>query len=149
MYMQDKKSGTVFETSTHWGDGFEELTKAEGQRLYKAQTAAELRKMLKAGQTVYTNCTHVSSSGMTRHISLHIVKKGEIVDITRRASIVIGWKQSNNGGMIVGGCGMDMGFHAVYTLGRLLWPKGTRKPHGTRNGAPDRDGGYALKQSWL
>jgi hypothetical protein len=86
---------------------------------------------------------------MTRHISIYIVHKGEIVNISRRASIVTGWKQSNNGGLVVGGCGMDMGFHTVYTLGRYLWPKGTRKPHGTRNGAPDKDGGYALKHSWL
>lgn len=52
-------------------------------------------------------------------------------------------------GIKVGGTGMDMGFHLVYGLGRTLWPDGTAKPHGTRNGEPDRDGGYALKHSWL
>ncbi|AFU86493.1 hypothetical protein D869_gp090 [Caulobacter phage CcrRogue] len=52
-------------------------------------------------------------------------------------------------GIKVGGCGMDMGFHLVYSLGRTLWPNGTKKPHGSRNGEPDRDGGYALKHSWL
>lgn len=52
-------------------------------------------------------------------------------------------------GIKVGGCGMDMGFHVVYNLGYNLWPKGTKKPHGTRNGEPDRDGGYALNHKWL
>uniref|UniRef100_A0AB74UFV0 Uncharacterized protein n=1 Tax=Caulobacter phage BL57 TaxID=3348355 RepID=A0AB74UFV0_9VIRU len=52
-------------------------------------------------------------------------------------------------GIKVGGCGMDMGFHLVYSLGRTLWPNGTPKPHSTRNGEPDRDGGYALKKEWL
>lgn len=52
-------------------------------------------------------------------------------------------------GIKVGGCGMDMGFHVVYSLGSVLWPKGTPKPHSTRNGEPDRAGGYALKHSWL
>jgi hypothetical protein len=42
-----------------------------------------------------------------------------------------------------------MGFAAVYNLGYALWPNGTPEPHGTRNGVPDRDGGYALKQCWL
>lgn len=37
----------------------------------------------------------------------------------------------------------------VYSLGRTLWPDGTRAPHGRRNGQPDSDGGYALKHSWL
>ncbi len=149
MYMQDKATGEVFETNSHWGERFEELTKAKGAELYREQTARDLRKLIKAGQTVYTNCEHVSASGMSRRISLYVVHKGEIVNITRRASIVTGWTLSDKGGLNVGGCGMDMGFSTVYTLGRYLWPKGTRKPHGTRNGAPDRDGGYALKHSWL
>ena len=53
------------------------------------------------------------------------------------------------GGLVIGGCGMDMGFHVVYNLGRAMWPDGTPDPHGTRNGEPDRDGGYALKHRWL
>lgn len=52
-------------------------------------------------------------------------------------------------GIKVHGCGMDMGFHLVYNLGRTIWPNGTPKPHGKRNGDPDRDGGYALKKVWL
>jgi hypothetical protein len=56
---------------------------------------------------------------------------------------------SDRQGIKVGGCGMDMGFHLVYSLGSTLWPKGTPKPHGTSNGEPDRAGGYALKKEWL
>lgn len=52
-------------------------------------------------------------------------------------------------GLKVSGCGMDMGFHLVYNLGATLWPKGTKKPHGTRNGEPDSCGGYALQHRWL
>ena len=55
----------------------------------------------------------------------------------------------DRGGLRLGGCGMDMGFQAVYSLGRAMWPNGTPKPHGTRNGDPDSDGGYALKHTWL
>jgi hypothetical protein len=52
-------------------------------------------------------------------------------------------------GIKIGGCGMDMGFALVYNLGSTIWPKGTPKPHGRRNGEPDSDGGYALKHVWL
>lgn len=52
-------------------------------------------------------------------------------------------------GIKIGGAGMDMGFALVYNLGRTMWPKGTKKPHGTRNGVPDGDGGYALAHAWL
>jgi len=43
----------------------------------------------------------------------------------------------------------DMGFQIVYQLGQRMWPDGTPKPHGRRNGQPDSAGGYALKHQWL
>jgi hypothetical protein len=46
-------------------------------------------------------------------------------------------------GITVGGGGMDMGFHLVYNLGRVLWPFGFKRA-GKRC-----DGGYALRQEWL
>lgn len=52
-------------------------------------------------------------------------------------------------GIKAGGCGMDMGFNLVYNLGATMWPKGTPKPHGSRNGESDTAGGYALNHSWL
>lgn len=58
-------------------------------------------------------------------------------------------RAQRNGGIKCDGCGMDMGFQLVYSLGRTLWPLGTHEPHGKRNGQPDREGGYALKHRWL
>lgn len=101
-------------------------------------------------QTIYTCLRHVSSSGMTRAISLHIVRGKEIVDISWAAARALEMKiDQNHGGIRIGGCGMDMGFALVYDLGRVLWPNGTRRPHSERNGQPDRDGGYALTHRWL
>ena|ERR1035437_1828097 len=51
-----------------------------------------------------------------------------------------------------GGCGMDMGFHLVYNLGRTLFPEGFKVEGRGRNGDAsgwDKDGGYALKQRWI
>ena len=109
-------------------------------------TAMRNLRKLKPGQTIYFVVTRVARSGMQRSIEFYIPRKGTIEKITWEMSRVLGYRvDQKNGGLIVGGCGMDMGFHCVYTLGHKLWPKGTKRPHGTRNGQPDRDGGYALK----
>lgn len=125
------------------------LKKSEGQSLYRAQTIADLLEILKPGQTIYTRLHSVSKSGMSRRISLHIAQASEIIDITYRAAVAMGNKVSDKGGIVVSGYGMDMGFHLVYSLGYSLWPNGTPEPHGSRNGAPDSNGGYALKHQWM
>ena len=112
------------------------------------ESRAYLLKALKPGATVLTVLRNVSRSGMSRRIDLYTVHKGETVYLSGSAAVVMGDPRPNDG-IKVGGCGMDMGFHLVYNLGATLWPKGTPKPHGSRNGVPDSDGGYALKQSWL
>lgn len=84
-----------------------------------------LDRQLIPGSIVYTNLRHRSSNGMTRHISVHIVRNGVILDITRDVSRVLGYKVSDRtGGLVVGGAGMDMGFHVVYSLSRALYPDG-------------------------
>jgi len=115
---------------------------------------AELHKILKPGDTVHTILDHVSRSGMSRDIRVIVMKtddKGEpyILHPNYLVSQVLGVPQAKRDGLKMGGCGMDMGFQLVYCLGAAMWPKGTAKPHGTRNGEPDSDGGYALKQRWL
>jgi hypothetical protein len=155
VYMQTE-AGDVFSTAfPEYHKECKQLPRAEGERIYREQTAAELRKWIKPGTTIYTKLESVSGSGMSRRISLYAVmpaKKGEpahIANITGQAATVMRESVSDKGGITVTGCGMDMGFHLVYSLGASLWPKGTRKPHGTRNGAPDTAGGYALRHSWL
>ena len=113
----------------------------------KTKSADYLRSILKPGDTVHTILRHVSRSGMMREISV-IGPSNE--DITWDVMHVGGYRRSDkSGGLRVSGCGMDMGFHVVYNLGYALWPNGTDKPHGTRNGEPDSCGGYALKHRWL
>ena len=136
----------------------EKLPKAEGQRLHRLQAATELRKLIKPGDMVYTCLRSVSSSGMSRQISVHVPiaetrsltpKDGGkrkhkrvlvIRDVSNYVATLIDERQNpRNGALIVGGCGMDMGFHVVYSLGRVLYP--------AKEG--QRDGGYSLKHEWL
>jgi hypothetical protein len=89
--------------------------------------------------TVYTILRRVSSSGMTRHISLKIAQGGEIYDITYNAALALGEKLHDVNGfntIKVNGCGMDMGFHLVYSLSSVLF-------HGQ-----DR-AGYKIAQRWM
>lgn len=143
--------GNIIATSHpehHFADATR-LPAKEGAAAYRAQCAAELRKILKPGATVYTILRHRSASGMSRRISLAVPIKGEIRNLDFLAAAAMGDTLHKDGGISVSGCGMDMGFHLVYNLGATLRPKGTRKPHGTRNGQPDTAGGYALKHAWL
>jgi hypothetical protein len=124
------------------------MTKA--QKAEQEESRDHLRAMLKPGLEILCVLRHCSKSGMQRVIDLKVIVDGEIRGIGWSAAIAMGDRfDRNREGIVVGGCGMDMGFHLVYNLGATLWPKGTEKPHGTRNGEPDTSGGYALKSRWI
>lgn len=112
----------------------------------KEQALQNLRNWIKPGDTVYTVLRHVSASGMTRVISLVVIKPGKRGEAPRlihpnyAAAKVLGWTlttKHGSDGIRVSGCGMDMGFHLVYTLGRVLWP------------SKKTDSGYLIRQEWL
>lgn len=139
------------------------------------EAIGKLRELLKPGDSVYTSVNSVSRSGMSRHISLVIAynnkdtKRPDVFNITWLASRALGWTMKG-GCLRVSGCGMDMCFHTVYSLGRMLfphgfvlgagkWPRngschcGGKVDHGSRKctacGASrfrDNDGGYALEK---
>jgi hypothetical protein len=129
----------------------------------KREAVEELQGLLKPGDVVYTVLRGVSRSGMSRDISLKTIRNNEVVGITGRTMTVLGLPPGKRDGLRVRGCGMDMGFHLVYELSRVLFPKGFictgRKrlcpsndhTNGDRNFRPHRhsDGGYALVQRWL
>lgn len=121
----------------------------------REQALSFLHDVLKPGDTVYTILRHVSASGMTRRISVIVLKlddKGVARPIHldwHIEQLGIAKRHARADGLVVGGCGMDMGYHLVYRLGNAMWPNGTDKPHGRRNGKPDSDGGYALEHRWL
>lgn len=117
----------------------------------KRDAITALLEILKPGMRVHTILRHVSASGMQREISCVVVdpRDNELFCIDYLVSRAVGHRIGKHGGIVMGGAGMDMGFQLVYTLGRTLWPTGTKTPHGRRNGQPDTDGGYALKHNWL
>ena len=95
---------------------------------------------LKRGETVHCILRHVSRSGMQRVIQLVVFRKNQPLWIGYAAAKLLGYRyDENREGIIVGGCGMDMGFHLVYNLSNALF---CLKKY-------DHDSAYALKHSWL
>jgi len=109
------------------------------------QNLDRLHELLKPGDTILCVLRHVSKSGMSRRIDFYT----QNLDYLSHSFAVVRGDAEPKNGLRVDGCGMDMGFSVVYSLGYKLWPEGTDTPHGTRNGEPDSNGGYALKHRWL
>lgn len=89
--------------------------------------------------TLYTNLKHVSSSGMSRDMKVLTVSNGQIIDVTWYVGrLEVGTIKERNGQRVirVGGCGMDMGFHVVYTVSAILY------------GYEDR-GAYTIRHEWI
>lgn len=176
-YAKDEESAK--KSAEIWSSGkMPEVIKA------KVESIRYLRSILNPGDTVRTILRQVSRSGMSRRISLVIARDGEIEDITWHAARAMGDKVKQGGrwvqdaGLTVGGCGMDMGFHLVYNLGRYLFTEGFgveglhplrgklrpltkakaqkavqlgyrfRGRNGDQSGWDD-DGGYAFEHRWL
>ena len=149
-YFMQTTDGAVFITyyPEHHKE-YTQLTRAEGEKIYRNQVLAQTKKLIKPGQTIYCTLRSVSANGVQRRISLHTIHKGQLISLDHTASVLTGCTLSDKGGIVCNGCGMDMGFDLVYSLGQSLWPNGTPRPHGTRNGQPDKDGGYALNHTWI
>lgn len=86
----------------------------------------ELREILKPGTNVRTILRHASKSGMSREISAVVVgKDGSVRDLDWMiVNAGFGFKFGKHGGIVMGGCGMDMGFSLVYSVSRSLYPNG-------------------------
>lgn len=105
-----------------------------------AEAIEKLREWFPKGSTVHTILEHVSASGMSR--SIRVVspfisehsKQIEFIHPNHSIAVALGWTRSKrpHEGIKVGGCGMDMGFHLVYSLSSVLYGDG-----------------YALNHRWL
>lgn len=127
-------------------------SKAERVRAERAEAAEGLRDLIGRATrdrwgrpVVWVRCDHVARSGMSRSIVPMLVVDGEPMIVSGRAAVVLGWPTSRAGsGVRVDGCGVDMGFHLVYTLSHLLY-----EGHRPDWLAGDESAGYELAYRWL
>lgn len=98
----------------------------------------ELREAFPPGTTVYTILRHRSTSGMRRVIDpILITSDGPRFWREKIAILLKHYKTSDqHEGIVMDGCGMDMGFSLVYNLSSALY-------------GHDNRGGYALRHEWL
>jgi len=96
----------------------------------RQEAIASLRENLRVGMTVYTVLRSVSASGMSRCLDLYYVAHHDINRITWSAAQVLEWTYDRRKEALrVNGCGMDMGYHAVHCLGRVLFGDGYALRH--------------------
>lgn len=130
-----------------------ENMKRGNKMINKTEATQSLQEFIKAGETVYTILRHRSASGMTRWLDLYVIRDNQPRRITFLAAKALGYAYDTKyEALKVGGCGMDMGFHAVYCLSSRLFPEGFAVEGTGRNGDMsgwDKDGGYALRHEWL
>ncbi len=100
------------------------VTKKQEKENARNEAIATLRRLgVKPGTDIYTIVTHVSKSGMSRHVRCYLHTKDGIENITGLVAVALEWRRSHgaNWDLIVEGCGMDMCFHTVYTLGQVMF----------------------------
>ncbi len=90
----------------------------------KQEAAQELVNILSTipTDTIYTVIRHVSASGMSREISVKMIDTGRIINLDWLVSNATGRKIGKHGGLIIKGCGMDMGFALVDGINHLFSP---------------------------
>ena len=121
------------------------LTKKQEREQEKESAKDFLRKVFASQEkpTAWTILKWVSGSGMSRDMKVITQYEGRVIDITWYVSHAssVGQLKERNGQRVVrvGGCGMDMGFHLVYSLSIALFCSDKY----------DHDSAYKLKQEWL
>ena len=121
--------------------------KKESKILLKERERKEFKERLmsyyiKPNDTIYTTIKSVSTSGMSRTMSLYVVVDNKLHNITYYIAKTLDYPLVDVNGsrvMRVGGSGMDMGFHVVYSLSGYLF----------RELNLDGDPGYLLKHEWI
>lgn len=144
------------------------MTKKQEAETQRLEAIEYLKEYFKPGDIVYTDLKHVSSNGMSRHISVYalgIRENGKpfIYDCTHLVATVLDHRRAKDGSLVVGGFGMDMGYSVAYGISSVLYRDsfyciGENCPsndhsngdkEGYTIGHKHTDGGYALRHSWL
>ena len=133
----------------------------------KVLALARIRNLVKAGDTVYVTLNHVSRTGMSRDASVYAVQNNVLYNITQDVAILTDNSLTRLGGVLLRGCGVDVGLQLVYNLSRVLYPAGfdclgrdnvthfvcgsNDHTNGDDNYKPHHhlDGGYALRHRWI
>ena len=122
------------------------MTQKTTKAAERADAIKHLQKSLQRNERIYTVLRHRAASGMTRFIDLYYIKDNQPWRITWQAAKALGWTyDTKREALKVTGCGMDMGFHAVFTLSSVLF----RDADNFRDPVTGEDAGYSLRHEWI
>ena len=135
---------------------------AKEKEAKKQEAIEQLKKYVKPGDTVYTVLRHVSASGMSRRLDVYAIKDNKPEYLTGWVANALEMRRYKNG-LVIGGCGMDVGFAVVYELASTLFRDnfyclGEHCPSNDHRNNPRRnfhshdkhsDAGYALRHEWI
>jgi hypothetical protein len=143
------------------------MTKKQERENDREDSARDLRKLLKPGATVYHVMRSVSRSGMRREIVSYAIVDDRMQYLSGYMARVLDMRRGKRDGLIVNGCGMDMGFHLVNNLSYALYKDGhgctgdycpsnehsngdrSRAKHSKRHPHWHHTSGFALRSEWL
>lgn len=107
-------------------------TKAQEKAERREAACEMLRDLFPRDSRVSLVLAHVSRSGMQRGILVLAQTSDGVDDVSWMVARAVDWPLHREAGVRVDGCGMDMGFHLVYTLAHVLYGDG-----------------YALQHRWI
>ncbi len=121
------------------GEDWQQLSQAKGRELEKQQAIDSLKNIFNLmpsdKRVIYCVLRSVSKSGMSRVIDFYTIENNKPQYLSGLIRMALGYRMAKNGGLVIGGCGMDMGFHVVYTVASVIY-------------GGDR-GGYEIKSEWI
>lgn len=104
----------------------------------KQEAKEKLLQILRPGDRVYGIVRTVSRSGMSRTIDFYAFgpqvwsarhKAGcDRIYLSGYIADLLDYRRTDSGALKVQGCGMDMIFSVVYSVGHALWPEGFGLP---------------------
>ena len=111
----------------------ERLTAKAGAAAYRQQLVRDLTELVQLASrpadhengtpaecAVYGLIRDVSRSGMARSIDFFVIVDNQLVCITYKLHVVLGYRMAKHSGLYVQGCGMDMIFEVVSNLQRAI-----------------------------
>jgi hypothetical protein len=124
VYVQTESGPIIATENPEFWPEAKRLTAKAGRNALREQSLAALHKVPQPGDTVHTILRHVSHSGMRRRIDFYAIKNGEMVCLSGHVANVLDSVSRGSGprseGLIVDGCGQDMGYSVVYALGYAM-----------------------------
>ena len=101
------------------------MNKAQKAEAQKAEQDARKFLLSLKGRKIYATINSVSRSGMSRRIEFYVIMQADELGTDQPDIRRIGWYihkatgrkyDADKGGLLVGGCGMDMIFHVLSNL---------------------------------